>query len=38
LHGGDIFADLFYSGVQFRLAATGDKDVGAFGCEALGGG
>ena len=38
LDGGDVFADLFYGGVEFGLAASGDEDVGAFGDEFFGGG
>src|SRR5262249_46384089 len=38
LHAGDVLADLCYRFIEFRLAASGDEDVGALGDEAPGGG
>src|SRR5262249_51676718 len=38
LHAGDVPADSSYRFLEFRLAASGDEDVGTFGDEAPGGG
>src|SRR6516225_6467063 len=38
LHPGDVPADLRPRCIEFRLAASGDEDVGALGDEAPGGG
>jgi hypothetical protein len=38
VHAGDVPAELRDRFVEFRLAAAGDEDVGAFGDEPPGGG